>query len=492
LGLYYRSAGKSRELSQVLWIQKNLPTGGPAQLTERVRRAEPMAAVLAFMLFGPSSGAALDPRAQFPLTYVARGPGHVFSRTGWNKNASFLHVHAGFSGLDHQHADAGNFGWWRKGEWLTKEYTGGEEGDRLTSVHNAVLVQNTPTSGVPQEARPFADAGSQWFGWAAGDAKIVARSSMKGYAYVLADTTSAYNAPTLGALNVDHVSRSVVWLKPDVLVLYDRVETKQSTGFKRLSLNLPGAGSKQQTRVSANTPAGQRLFVDVVVPQAAQIGVAPISGDTRLMTHRMTVTPAAKASSQRFLTVLQGRDTGQAASAVKRVSTSDGDFDGVVVGDSVVFFPKVVSATGKETLSYTLSGSVNRHVICGLKANSAFTFSQQANLVIISPGGTEKSDSAGVLIVPGDQAEPGPQQPDAGPLPRYDSGVSPVVDQRVTQRDKGAQTWDLSTPKPVDQGTTAPKTDGGCSYAGQTAAETGFYVLLLFVFLLGRRRRNAR
>ena len=70
------------------------------------------------------SGQASDLTA-LPLDYFAPGAAVFYTRSGHDANASALHLQLGTpGGVQHRHRDAGNFQFWRKGRWITRESTG--------------------------------------------------------------------------------------------------------------------------------------------------------------------------------------------------------------------------------------------------------------------------------------------------------------------------------------------------------------------------------
>src|SRR5439155_20439213 len=99
----------------------------------------------------------------------------------------------------------------------------------------------------------------------------------------LGDATNLYNSEYLETpIDIEHVSRSIVWQKPDHLLVYDRASSKSANRFKRFYLNLPTAGIVTGNLTSVVTASGQRLFVTMLLPLAASINIEkpmPLYGD---------------------------------------------------------------------------------------------------------------------------------------------------------------------------------------------------------------------
>ena len=72
-----------------------------------------------------------------------------------------------------------------------------------------------------------------------GDPVLVGRSFGDGFVALTGDATNLYNSEYEGATSIKHASRSVVWLEPDHIVVYDRAETSKPDRFKRFWLQLP-------------------------------------------------------------------------------------------------------------------------------------------------------------------------------------------------------------------------------------------------------------
>lgn len=103
----------------------------------------------------------------------------------------------------------------------------------------------------------------------AGDPTVV-WSSGSAYVHVTAQFEHLYNLPPADDPNnnlndVLHASRTLVWIKPDYIVCFDRaITTKQH--FKRFYLNFAKPPGRTGQTVSATTPHGQNFYVTVLLP----------------------------------------------------------------------------------------------------------------------------------------------------------------------------------------------------------------------------------
>ncbi|MCK5796199.1 MAG: hypothetical protein KAI47_03395 [Deltaproteobacteria bacterium] len=427
LGIYHYNKGNRTRLDQVRWIQENFPTGGKAKLLERAARSERMVdAILYFLLYGPGYKSPKDPRPIYPKTYLAAGIGHLFGRTGWDDKASFFRFICGYNSIDHQHSDGNHFGFWRKGEWLTRDRTGYAATNPQSQFHNTLSILNDPPSTSEDWVKTMAQSGSQWMGIPAGDGKILRNSAGSIFVYALGDTTALYNSTEAKAMDVRHASRSIVWLKPDHVVFFDRAETAKAGRFKRLWQQLPSKGTVSGQRVAAKTPKGQEVFLTTLLPKNAKINVQVGGGepaDELIMTHRVSVEAPTTQKREHFLHVFQGADSGAKADVATLVEATAGGYLGAFVKETVVMFPDTLGAS-PSLLSYTVPSSVKQHLITGLTHQGAYTMKTTptgATVVVeISPGGPLKADDAGVLTYPPVASEP---HADGGlPPVSYDGG----------------------------------------------------------------------
>ncbi len=91
-------------------------------------------------------------------------------------------------------------------------------------------IQNTP---IPHTGKPYLDianqTGGQYWNPNNGDPTTLI-SYGPGYMSAFSDSTNLYNhpnhwVPAQNAEAVTHASRSMLWLKPDLLIYYDRADT---------------------------------------------------------------------------------------------------------------------------------------------------------------------------------------------------------------------------------------------------------------------------
>lgn len=415
LGVYDQLSGNAQRLNTVRWIQTHTAPGGAARLVERARGADYFrSTILYFLLFDPAAAPPSDPRPSLPTSFVAPGMQRLFSRTGWGSDAAWLTYSLSWNQIDHQQADGNHFEFYRKGEWLTKArvgYANIAEGIASSEFRNTLAIENTrPAERSDDDWRiDLWRRGSQWNYVATADPGPLLHSTGLGYTFAAGDATNLYNSESEQSTNVQHASRSLIWLHSDLVVVYDRADAPMGS-FKRVWTQLPNPGVVNGLSARATTAGGQQLFITVLLPAGAsmraidrasdQVGETVAQGEP--MTDRI-VLEAPDGAQARFLQVYQGADAGASPWPATLIRSSAGDpFDGAVINGTAVLFP-VVFGQPFSGLSYTAPSGTTNQIITGLTPGAGYsvTITPDAGGVAVQvvPGGDQIADSAGVLAI---------------------------------------------------------------------------------------------
>jgi len=415
LGLYDDAIGSSRQLAAIRWIQTNMAPGGAAHLTERVRGASyPRDALFYFLLFDPHIAAPADPRPDLPLTFFALGVGHILARTSWRPDAAWFDYSLGWNSIDHQHADGNSFEFYRRGEWLTKQRTGyssltADSTIGSSQAQNTLTLQNDPPAhDAPDDYRHgVGQVGSQWpYGLASGDGQILAHSFGRGYVYALGDATALYNSSSEGATDITNASRSIVCLRPDYIVIYDRAVSRTAGRFKRFWLQLPTQATIRGNRATMTTPKGQHLFITNLLPGGARITSAPAQAARsepavgEPMHFVLRVEAPHGSQDVRFLHILQGADAGTTAARVSLVLSTGTPFAGALVDGTLILFPVRLGGAVMGS-TYSVPTDTRTQLITGLTPNGGYDVTEHSlrgtMQVTIRTGTAYRADSGGVL-----------------------------------------------------------------------------------------------
>ena len=408
LGVYDQLTKNESRLSKLRWIEANTPPGGAAKMGPRISIREFMLdPIMYFLLFDPSAAEAPDPRPSTPLSHFDNGLGHMFARTDWGNDATWFTYQLGWSRIDHQHADGNLFQLWRKGEWLTKERSGYGLQIACSDYKNAVSIQNDPPEhNNPQDYGGIEYLrGSQWTYVNDGPGKITAQVATPKYVYALGDATPLYRSTYENALAVTHASRSIVWQQPDRIFVYDRATTSKANKIKRGWMNTTTNGTVSGRNVSVTSPKGQKLFVSSLLPAAATVTTEPAEnlggepGELDPIRFRIQVEATGAPNNVRFLHVIKAADAGGTADATAVVTSTGGTaYEGASAGGIVVMFP-VDIATPFASVTYDAPAGTTAQLVTGLTPDAAYDVKQNGQTVTITPGGAQKADSGGVLVI---------------------------------------------------------------------------------------------
>lgn len=418
LGIYDLATGNTQRLETLRWIQRETPTGGAEHFIERVSNPNDFReSILYFMLYDPSAAAAAaaDPRPGMALDFFAPGMNKIFSRTSWEADAAWFNYSLSWNLIDHQQADGNNFEFYRNGEWLTKArigYADIAEGIASSEFRNLPAIENDRPAGREDDdwRIDLWRRGSQWNLVASGDPQLLAHSANELYVYALGDATNLYNSSYESAVDVLRASRSIVWLKPDFIVVYDRLASQSNGRFKRWWLQLPNPAKVNGQQAAMQTAGGQQLFVSALLPLDAALSavnqtdqhIEDTLAGNEPMTVRLKIEAPGGPTTVNFLVVLQGADAGASPAATGLLRSKDGAFEGAVIDNlTVVLFPVQIGAT--QNITYLAPASVTLHLLTGLTPGAGYSVSIESTAdgqrLTISPGGDRLADSGGVLVV---------------------------------------------------------------------------------------------
>lgn len=193
-------------------------------------------------------------------SHYASGIGEVYSRSGWDSGATWVNLIAGTYSESHQHQDQGALLIY-KGGWLMGDAGLGSRNGLMqdTGAHSLVRIDNGTTT-----VKQVVNTSSKLVGLHGGDTWL----------YAAADLTPAYG----GNAAVQKVQREIVFLKPNVVVVYDRVATAAGTSqvWQLASPTVPAISGATTTIAGAHPLVVRRL-----IPAAATSGttsMASVSG----------------------------------------------------------------------------------------------------------------------------------------------------------------------------------------------------------------------
>ncbi len=415
LGLYDYATNNQSRLQSLRWAQTNMMPGGPTRFLRRVSSPEDFRqSILYFLLFDPNASTPVDPRSKLPRDFYASGLNMFLSRTSWESDASWFSFNLAWNSIDHQQGNAGNFEWYRKGEWLTKARSGYPdiaEGIASTEFNNAITLENDRPNRDANDWRiDLWKRGSQWNLVTAGNPSLLGysmHSTQDGFVYASGDVTNAYNSTNENLSDIVHASRSIIWIKPDAVLVYDRAQSKTANRFKRWWLQLASSAVVNGKQALATTAGGQKLLINTLLPSSATLSsvtaidshIENTAARGEPMKVRLRVDADGNPNETRFLHVLQAADASASMASVSLIENAEQTWSGAQVGTTLVMFPKNIGASFNG-LSYSSASSVSQHLITGLTPLASYSVSVNGNSVSIQAGGNLQADSGGVLRYP--------------------------------------------------------------------------------------------
>jgi hypothetical protein len=432
LSLYSRDAGIDADLGAAKWLEYTAAPNNPGSLASHANNDDNIVqSIFYFLMFDPGQAAPADPRGAYALSHFAPSLGRLQARTGWNDAADvrLVDTKLSFNTVDHQHGDGNMFDFWRKGEWLTKELSAYGAGAAMSEFKNTLTIQNDPAANVGGYHAPFLARGSQFIGGAHdGDPAVLTHGVVGDMLLFTGDATHLYNYSdeSIAARDVAHASRSLLWLQPDLIVVFDRAATSVDNRFKRFWLNLPSNGAapaRNGADVVASTPGGQRLHVRALLPEGAAASASivgptidapdqfwkasldPMSADKSGWTgaYRLRVEATGAPRSTQFLHVLQGADAGATPAAPTLVRSDTGQaMTGAAVGATAVLFADDIY-TVTATSSFVVPSAVTRVLVTGLVPGAAYSADSatvaSGRRITVTSGGALQANALGVLDI---------------------------------------------------------------------------------------------
>ncbi|MBL4608052.1 MAG: hypothetical protein JKY01_09525, partial [Pseudomonadales bacterium] len=163
------------------------------------------------------------PLSDLPNFYYAETVGHIFSRTDWSPTASYFSASIGPYHEVHDHRDKNSFVFF-KDEWLAYDQNiNTHAGTYQHEVfHSMVRFDNLDNSS------PY-----QGMIWRAPEPIVHAVVDTPAYTYVSADTFPLYEDRKTKVNLIEQYKRDMVYLKPNVLIVYDQLRTTAGHNIKK-------------------------------------------------------------------------------------------------------------------------------------------------------------------------------------------------------------------------------------------------------------------
>src|SRR5260370_9297337 len=227
-----------------------------------------------------------------------------------------------------------------------------------------------------------------------------------GYAYALGDVTSLYNSEHESLSEVSHARRYIVWIKPDFVITYDRAETANTNQnrFKQVWVQTVNQATVTGNRAIAVNNSGQQLIITSLLPASVAVTTEPTdtadAAQAEPIKFRVKIDAAGEPQTVRFLTLLQGADSGASPENPTYIQSTGGTaYEGVAIHGIAVLFPHNMNdGISMSSLTYSVPPTAKIQLRTGLAANTSYSVSM-GSTITISPGPGITSNAGGVLIL---------------------------------------------------------------------------------------------
>jgi hypothetical protein len=299
----------------------------------------------------------------FPRSFLTKGTGALYARSDWGTGAVWVSMSVGpvFS-LGHQHLDRGHITIQRGADYLLKD--SGDYGAYDTVPwHNTLGFGNSNT--------PSQCGGDD-------DGQVAAPKYLEadGFVYGQEDLKKSY------CTGVNRAVRTVVYVRPDAILVHDQAETADAATKKQYNLNF-GAAITQSGNVFSTVVGGSKLFMRSLVPANPSPTITPAgtsitgaNGAFPLKGYNYRISSSGQ-KGDTFLHLFQATSSGQSQMvASSYLQSADARAQGAAIdmGDQRwVILSSITGAQLTGTLAYVLPVTCPcSHVVGDLPPNTNY------------------------------------------------------------------------------------------------------------------------
>jgi len=379
-----------------------------------------------------------------PLSYFAAGMNAVAARSDWTPSASWMSFRAGpyvnNPGQGEEGFDQGGLALVRGNVPLLVNGTGqivheghgSQDEDRLytdaygdfdgsiyagnRNLDNVFYVRHfnggNVTDRYGQAAYTVEDDGVQ--------TKVSAFEDGGKYVYTLATKLeNMYRPNRFGKPQVTSWAREIVYLRPNLFVVWDRTHEGNTSDDQYLAWHFPAlpaagtapSGSKRLDVTYRTTYAGAMTTVLPANAKLTTVAMFPandgVPASNPVKVWQVQVRPNDTNAAQQWLTVFDLSKTSGQVAAASRIAVTTGAATGTLIAGSAGNHAVIVS-TGTPTgtiagnLVYTVPAAATTHVITQLPANKPYAVTAAASganwRITVAPGGSFATSAKGVLL----------------------------------------------------------------------------------------------
>jgi hypothetical protein len=336
-------------------------------------------------------GTTKDYKTDFPLSYMCKVSSPVYARSDWGTNAVWMSFSSDNMLNDHQHYDQGHFSIQRGADYLL--INGGQYG-ALSTIYNNTLLFDDRGAGDISVYPPGQG------GWGNTN-KVTKYEAAKSYVYSQADFTSAYQSNFGTANSVTAAVRSVLYIRPGIVIVHDKANVKKANVKKIFNLNFSVAPS-QNGNVYTETVGNSNLFFKSLLPNTPAAVIAPVTlpYNPQQPNERSFQVTKTGSLQDNFFYVFEATDKSQAS--MSNVTYADGaSFESATttIADTswTAVFPKQTIIAAGTKMNYPFTTTGNHHdLITDVAPNKDFRITVTAGTQKLLDT-VVKSSSEGIL-----------------------------------------------------------------------------------------------
>jgi hypothetical protein len=343
----------------------------------------------------PVAGATSDYKSgatAFPLSYLAKVTGPVYARSDWSTSAVWLSLADGPVIEDHQHMDQGHFTLQRGADYLV--INSGAYGLLTTLPYHNTLGFDDRGAGNHIVYPP----GQGSWGPAA---KITRYEDQNTFVYAEADIAPAYVNNDGVTNSVTSALRTLVYIRPNIVVLHDETQVANPAVKKIFNINFNAASLPKSVDIYRASHGVSNVFMRALVPANPTPTITQLNYDhgTKNVSNYQVTTSGSTAGT--FLHLFELTDNTQIAmSASNYIVSSDGREEGAEINLGTRRWI-VMSSTSAAVVQHTSALAYNvpqacpcTHVVTNISPSTAYQVT-----VTGGAGGTvaATSDANGVL-----------------------------------------------------------------------------------------------
>jgi len=307
-----------------------------------------------------------------PLQHFAQGTGLLTARSDWGKAPTWVAVQIGnLLRCEHQSYMPGQVQIRRGADDLLVNAggVGLTQSIQRSTWGNTVVVDDRG-----EGTQNYRFSMGIWYG--SPGVTIHAYEAAPEYVYLYGDYAAAYSlntAPGRGG-PTSELTRQAVYLRPDYVVVYDRVTTRKDYYTKQLRWHFLHRPEVQGSRFVAR--AGKsKLFGATFAAVPLTTAVAPVTiGYDNSVVQQLITQNAKTAKRMRYVTAFQVAPVAVSSMVeTRRVASTDGRMEGVQIGDRLVLFGRDGEVDLGRALSYHFSGKAGvRHLLTNLRPGKKY------------------------------------------------------------------------------------------------------------------------